>query len=1153
MPFYRVAGSAMPRGPGPWSSYRARSTAELVGIIQQEAAEYVDCVDRGVQGYMEDLEDKRDLWWHVRAFLAKYGCLPTQPTIADVFDVKGADAALLKRESERRAFTEERSAQADDILRAFTIHHNGAYADPGTKIPVDAKTRFQNHAREFKLPTAEEVEAIMPKDSSPANTHPMLAAERYLTVTNMRAVPEKCGAKQFDPCISSNGRDKLAYGPRPINTIKDYGHEGRECPKDKEWPEGTKVVHTKIDCLNYASSLADSAGHDMIIWASYYPELAGRTEESVYYADSASTYVEIIGDNDVVASYEQQTPWDFTANDVVYIENVDRTAFTVYNRVRYVQAHLLKQVVFLSALHTINLPYHIANKLVKYTKGHDIGSIGMSTPGPCKNVHLVPRDPTRGWTKDILVMRNGTHFRPTVAIKYVDAIGPDSAIHMDVTVYDFLKTLHNSSGRGLTVHEAIKRIDLFAKEAEKMNVPSSAAYVELLRTVAWWGQLPNVVYYLGTPKQREDPCSGCLPGEDEVPEEHKDAKAVMTAPNIVADSNPGVVVKTDGAMEAYKKTKFLGMANKVKPSKEWVKISNLILRGFIKGIARESGIEKNSVSLIDVEHIRANRTRPAQRARQVTDGLGPSAPELGRVENKVEAAHKTGDCCRGVQNPEHGISENSAVLGKTLEIVLKACPSWYDPGKSPEELAEAVYEVYCTSCDAESNHGGGGLRSVDYTGADEGHNEHSNRVVRALIEYFICLKDMDEALGVYDSCFHMWMQVGAKILSTLWKNASGTGITTVLNTVVFALRELETTIMSLVMGSMTEAGELVPEDGEYEITYKMFLKHLRRVQRWDLFEAAAPVRRDHKILPGTPLVEVAYHWIGPKFGDDGLAPATPRVPSDLWERAMKYVDRMDGFKRKLETCSAEKGEPVEYLSRIYPCLARTKSSFCKVEKALAKLSLGVNRNRYKFIAKLRGYFYTDRHAPIVGAFIEAVCNLYNTVPYQFSEAEVEALKHTNPEVYYKVALGPYPWDGEDSLEESYAAVAEDYGMTSGELIEFDAGLRRLRTWKEIQEYMVPKKKMTLAAERLARIVGSMEDPLALVDKPDPPGVYRVAAAVGEDPRLYNESLPKEEDPGSDTESDIPLDVRSRRTAAALSALALSPDQDDESAPTTSES
>jgi hypothetical protein len=561
-----------------------------------------------------------------------------------------------------------------------------------------------------------------------------------------------------------------------------------------------------------------------------------------------------------------------------------------------------------------------------------------------------------------------------------------------------------------------------------------------------------------------------------------------------------VLVKTDGAMQAYKDVKLLGMANKTVVSEHWKKISKCILKGFIKGVIRESGVGEGSVSLIDVEHIRAKRTRPAQRARQEADGLGPTAPTPGSIENKVEAAHKISECPRGVQNPDHEISEQSGRLGKALELILKSC-SFYDPGKAPHDLAEGVYTCACDSADAEGNYGGGGLRMVDYTAADERHNEHSNRIVRALIEYFFTPQDKEEALKIYDSCFHMMVKGGAETLSTGWKNASGTGITTVLNTVVFAVRELETTIMSMIMVSMKGEGELVDEDEVYEITYKMFRDHIAKVQDWDNFCTEwvdhGSIRKRQKVH----LVDFAYKWIGPKFGDDGLAPATPYVSDDMWARAMRYCDRMDGFVRKLETCSAERGEPIEYLSRIYPNIYHTLFSHCKVEKAVAKLSISVNRDFNKFASKLRGYYLTDRHAPIVGAFLEAIAGMYGIHLDPFSESQLEALKHTDPEVYHRVAHGPYPYDGPDCQEMAYEQAAKDYGMTSGELNAFDNGLRQQHTWKGISEYLIPAKVMSPGVEVLAKAMARFRDPLAPVRKEDPPGVYRVAAADGGDPRI----------------------------------------------------
>lgn len=1015
-----------------------------------------------------------------------------QVTLSDIFDPKGTDASFITSKSALRAHTAERSSWADSLIRAHTVYHNGVQtAQPlldevPSQFGTDSKTRFQKAARAYKVPTQAYIKSKMPEDGKSDSTHPYLAAARHSTVASLRAVAASVGALQYDPCISSNQRDKGAFGDRPVHQLKDLGHSATPRPAGP----GTKTVRTLIDCLAYENTLAEHSGHDMIIWTSYYPELAGETCESTYYADSDKTFVEVIGKDKATAIYKRQYAWDFTASDVIYIENEDHSAFTVYNVIRYPQPELLKQVVFLCALQTVNMPYAVANQLVRWTKKHDLGSVGISTPKLCANVVLVPRDPARPFTQDILVMANGTPGNPTVSIKYKNDTSPRSSATLTTPVYQYIKYLNSHGGRGLTVHEAIKRLELFAAKEEDVCVPGSAAYCELLRTVAWWGDLPNVVYY------------GPKTSVENAPVEMETAKAVMAGPKITVN-NPGTLAKTPEAMDAYVAEKMVGLKNTTVPTEEWTKISDVILGSWIKGIAHETGIGKGTIQLVDRELILESRNKKIQKARQVTDGLGPTTEEIGRVENKVEAAHKTGACPRGVQNPAPDISILSGVLGKSLEQVLKKT-SWYNPGSTPQEISDSVSEVYRMSHCHELHYEGGGVRSVDYTGADEKHCKHSNRILRKVIEYFFTDGDRAEALRIYDSCFNMPLQVGPKVKSSGMKNSSGTGITTVLNTGVFSERELETTTIAMVFRSMEDTGELTKgeyiksDDGEDRpypvLTHKVFLKHLRIIQdTWDL----------HKIgnvrwwaLPKYA-VEIAYTWIGSKFGDDGLDPATPFVDNGTWERAMLYVDRMDGFVRKLETTSAVKEEPVEYLSRIYPCPLRTPSSYCKVEKAVDKISIAVNRDRERYALKLRGYWTTDRNTPIVGAYITAVGKMYGLELTQIEDdAQLRDIYEHDRELYWKIAAGPFPWD-ENASDEQYASVGADYGMSSGELREFDAVLRSQSTWSGIQAIMLPAK---LISETL-------EDPLGLSPKSDPPGVARVPAfstsTRGEDPRMCN--------------------------------------------------
>lgn len=1083
------------------------SYPELLRITQQDALVHVARQDLGLAD-SDDVPNCFSLiqrgWWTV---VRKCFGDDTWDSLAHVFNpAVYIDQMGISTKSHLRAVKDERSNWADLLIRAHTLYHNGVETGQPLgcgvgdtvlqqmmkHVATDANTRFQKAARNYSIPDEQLILSKMADPEKSKSTHPYLAAARYLTVTSMRALATSVDAAQEDPCISSNHRDRGAFGKRPVHQLKDLGHSAVfSAPISND----VKTVRTLIDCLSYETSLREHSGHDMIIWASYYPELAGKTCESVYYADSDSTFVEIVGKDKATAIYKRQIAWDFTPSDIVYVENEDRSAFTVYNVIRYPQPNLLKQVVFLCALQTVNLPYAIVNRLVRWTKGHDLADVGIGTPRPCTNVVLVPKDPVRPYTQDILVMSNGTPGRPTASIKYRADTSPLSCTTMNTEVYNFLKSINTQAGRHLTVREVIKRLELYAVDKEDIREPAAAAYCELLRTVAWWGELPNVVYY-GSEK----------PKPTLTPAEIAEAKAVLAAPQITLN-NPSVAVKSDGAMETYVEQKMVGRRNTTVPTEQWQKISNMILKHWVDCIQEETGIKPGSIQLVDRELILKSRSKRMQREREVTFGLGPEGPEIGRAELKNEVAHKTA-CPRCITCPSYPVSIESGVLGKTLELVLKQT-SWYNPGLTPTQLAEEVANCYELSCKHESMYECGGVRAVDYTAADEGHTKFSNRVNRALINRFLCERDLAQALEIYDSCFNMPIQVGPKVDSTRDKNASGTGITTIQNTGPFSERELETTVLAMVFRSMMEEGNpsnvvesLRAGEVPQEVTYKDFIRHLRIIQNtWNLDEFHLDGRKQ--------VISIAYGWIGPKFGDDGLAPSTPYVSDKLWECAMLYVDRMDGFERKLETTSAVKGEPVEYLSRIYPCPTSSLSSYCKVEKALDKISIAINRDRERYFLKLRGYWTTDRNTPIVGAYIQAIANMYgitlsgigNGAPI-VSESELEALDpeheirkiyESDRDLYYKVAGGPYPYDAGDSALQ-YECVAADYGMTSNALYWFDEDLRKQSTWAGIQGKMLPAR---IDRER-------SEDPLGEERKPDPPGTERVAAFhTGDDSRLAN--------------------------------------------------
>jgi len=169
-----------------------------------------------------------------------------------------------------------------------------------------------------------------------------------------------------------------------------------------------------------------------------------------------------------------------------------------------------------------------------------------------------------------------------------------------------------------------------------------------------------------------------------------------------------------------------------------------------------------------------------------------------------------------------------------------------------------------------------------------------------------------------------------------------------------------------------------------------------------------------------------------------------------------------------------------------------------VEKAINKISIAINRDPERYYLKLRGYHGVDGGAPIVGAFLTALSNLYGIeLTVVKTDAELNKIYEQDRDLYFKIVGGPHPND-ENTSDEFYSCVAADYGMTSGELREFDDLLRSQSTWSGIQAMMLPKK----------LICETLEDPLGLQpESTDPPNVKRVAAfstlTRGEDVRMCN--------------------------------------------------
>lgn len=571
-------------------------------------------------------------------------------------------------------------------------------------------------------------------------------------------------------------------------------------------------------------------------------------------------------------------------------------------------------------------------------------------------------------------------------------------------------------------------------------------------------------------------------------------------------------------MGAYVENRLKANINTTVPSPPFHKVWDVVLSHFIKQIAAESGVEPGTVHMPTFQEVEESRNGPLQRARRENWGKNGILPsdDTARVDTKKEVQHKVDDAPRGVTGLPYELGVNSGRLGKGLEKVMKLCRH-YNPGSTPHQIAESVRAVYTLGLEhevaittqperrvapdglvytedefagffggldeweqatvKENDYTTSGIREKDFSKMDEMHSEFTSNVVRSLIRHFFHPSCLDEALAIYEKLFKMRTQVGKEIIDSGWKNSSGSGITTVLNCLVNAILEMMTTVVSLclnVQDQDDEATLAAIKSGEYALTVKELRRCMSVVQGDKRFKGLSTY--------GT-MMEMAYNWIGPKFGDDALDPGTPFVSDVRWSVASEYVQKNIGMVTKLGFVSCLLRQPCEYLSRVYPDPIHTLVSYCKIEKACDKLRISQTDDVSKYALKLQGYSVTDINSPVVGPLIKAAAKVFN-IDLTRCDAIVQDTEYMaqlydiDRDMYYRLSNGPYP-PCEDEMADDIrrVSVARQFGFTGPELYDYDERLSEMTTREQIATMRLP-----VDPDKTPKI--------------DPDNVHRVAASSG---------------------------------------------------------
>jgi hypothetical protein len=753
----------------------------------------------------------------------------------------------------------------------------------------------------------------------------------------------------------------------------------------------------------------------------------------------------------------------------------------------------------------------------------------FSEPEPCRNVAVVNGESRH----PILIMNTVKGHERIVYTRYQKETSPRGTATVLPPVLRHLEHLHSNGGRnvGLSSREHLQRLQASMGEilpGGKVDPIDYTSLLEILRVVGVPENLPPAVYY-----NTEDRPNAVYfepeeymkdnPGES-APTENRAATAVQQVPNIVDGGSTYGTLAADEAALKKAADAHLGEGNTKERGPHLQRLCKFATKYFLEGLAEHSGVEPGSLEVVTRDSVLEKRTRATQRNNEVTHGFGPGgAEELGHGFCKKGEHVKVKEAPRMVNGMEQGLSIDSGRLGKTLDILLKRDGGahgvdWYCPGMTPTELSDALRDQYTHSGWVRSQFKGGRIPQVDYTAADDSHTKDSYQLMEDIIRCFFSadfcadlgMSHVEWGVKTLKACFNIRLQVGPRVKNTKWKNPSGTGITTHLNSIVFAFRSYLTAVIALFFQQMTGDDGLiqglpVDKDGKSDpvaggeadcITRGVWHEQVRILQDsgiiakaypyydsadWSFYKAGSRTKlgvcevRSLKSTPKTSVMRLLFDAIGLKLGDDGVECNLPGVSDESWTAAYKYLDAADGFKRTVTFSDPNLSEEVEFLSRIYPNLNETGASYAKLERAAQKLAVSTNADKDKYRNKLVGYMVTDRFTPIIGAFITAIWAFkemgelpaflpeLNSSSDDFSVPEAFMSRIEDRELAWKMSAGPYPV-GDGDLDHMYECAAKAYGYTSEELREFDNSLRRQTTWEGIKGHTLPPSLTVLTAE-----------------------------------------------------------------------------------------
>lgn len=194
----------------------------------------------------------------------------------------------------------------------------------------------------------------------------------------------------------------------------------------------------------------------------------------------------------------------------------------------------------------------------------------------------------------------------------------------------------------------------------------------------------------------------------------------------------------------------------------------------------------------------------------------------------------------------------------------------------------------------------------------------------------------------------------------------------------------------------------------------------------------------------------AFKRMGVAFGDDGLSIGCDAQSSD--EGSAALVAEASSIGLNLKVLVHKPNEPLFFLGRSYPSPMTSLVSLALPSTSLSKLPVTLNELPQSLVDRFRGYFVTEKHVPIVREYIEAVARVKGFA-LTFSKKDLEKLRDSDKDTYYRVSAGPYPYEAHDDTV-IMDRVCTDLRLTQREVEERCDALRSIKNVEDFDKILI---------------------------------------------------------------------------------------------------